>query len=31
VRHRMARAGELLGVDFDDPDVAAHLWLALRT
>ncbi|MFQ6155822.1 PucR family transcriptional regulator [Micrococcus luteus] len=31
VRHRMTRAGELLGVDFDDPDVAAHLWLALRT
>lgn len=31
VRHRMARAGELLGVDFDDPDVGAHLWLALRT
>jgi purine catabolism regulator len=30
VRHRMARVGELLGVDVDDPDVAAHLWLALR-
>ncbi|BCT77804.1 PucR family transcriptional regulator [Sinomonas cyclohexanicum] len=31
VRHRIARAAELLGVDLDDPDVAAHLWLALRT
>ncbi|GAA2202228.1 PucR family transcriptional regulator [Sinomonas flava] len=30
VRNRIARAGELLGVDLDDPDVAAHLWLALR-
>lgn len=30
VRHRIARAVELLGVDLDDPDVAAHLWLALR-
>ncbi|GHG51006.1 Fis family transcriptional regulator [Sinomonas cellulolyticus] len=31
VRHRISRASELLGVDLDDPDVAAHLWLALRT
>ncbi|WP_235779697.1 PucR family transcriptional regulator [Sinomonas notoginsengisoli] len=31
VRHRIARSAELLGVDLDDPDVAAHLWLALRT
>lgn len=30
VRHRILRASELLGVDLDDPDVAAHLWLALR-
>ncbi|GAB4098366.1 PucR family transcriptional regulator [Sinomonas halotolerans] len=30
VRHRIGRAAELLGVDLDDPDVAAHLWLALR-
>lgn len=30
LRHRIAVAGGLLGVDLDDPDVAAHLWLALR-
>ncbi len=30
VRHRIARAQDLLGADLDDPDVAAHLWLALR-
>jgi len=26
----MAVAEKLLGISFDDPDVAAHLWLALR-
>ena len=30
VRHRMDVATELLGANLDDPDVAAHLWLALR-
>ena len=30
LRHRMAVAERLLGVALDDPDVAAHLWLALR-
>lgn len=30
VRYRIAQAKELLGVDLDDPDVAAQLWLALR-
>ncbi|TJY72567.1 PucR family transcriptional regulator [Arthrobacter sp. CAU 1506] len=30
LRHRMAVAERLLGVELDDPDVAAHLWLALR-
>lgn len=30
LRHRMGVAGTLLGVDLNDPDVAAHLWLALR-
>ena len=30
LRHRISVAGGLLGVDLDDPDVAAHLWLALR-
>ena len=30
LRHRISVAGSLLGIDFDDPDVAAHLWLALR-
>jgi purine catabolism regulator len=30
VRYRITQAKELLGVDLDDPDVAAQLWLALR-
>jgi purine catabolism regulator len=30
VRYRIGQASELLGVDLDDPDVAAQLWLALR-
>ncbi|NKX55178.1 PucR family transcriptional regulator [Arthrobacter mobilis] len=30
LRHRMAVAGRLAGLDLDDPDTAAHLWLALR-
>ena len=30
VRYRIAQAKELLGVDLDEPDVAAQLWLALR-
>jgi purine catabolism regulator len=30
LRHRMAVAEKLLGISIDDPDVAAHLWLALR-
>ncbi|MFJ2016566.1 PucR family transcriptional regulator [Streptomyces nodosus] len=30
LRHRIATAGRLLGADLDDPDVASHLWLALR-
>ena len=30
VRYRISRAREILGVDLDDPDVAAQLWLALR-
>lgn len=30
LRHRISVAGSLLGVDLNDPDVAAHLWLALR-
>lgn len=30
LRHRISVASGLLGVDLDDPDVAAHLWLALR-
>ncbi|HEU4674903.1 MAG TPA: PucR family transcriptional regulator [Motilibacteraceae bacterium] len=29
LRHRMARAGALLGVDLEDPQVRAELWLAL--
>jgi purine catabolism regulator len=31
VRYRITQARELLGVDLDDPDVAAQLWLALRS
>ncbi|NOJ61660.1 hypothetical protein HMI57_17510 [Arthrobacter sp. 260] len=31
VRYRIAQAKELLGVDLDDPDVTAQLWLALRS
>ena len=31
LRHRIARCRELLGVDLDDPDVAAELWLYLRS
>ncbi|MDQ0092317.1 PucR family transcriptional regulator [Paeniglutamicibacter psychrophenolicus] len=30
LRHRISVASGLLGVDLDDPDVAAHLWLAMR-
>ncbi|WP_246858501.1 helix-turn-helix domain-containing protein [Citricoccus sp. SGAir0253] len=30
VRHRIGIARSLLGVDLDDPDVFAPLWLALR-
>lgn len=30
VRYRIGQACELLGVDLDDPDVAAELWLAIR-
>lgn len=30
LRHRITVAREVLGVDLDDPDVAAPLWLALR-
>lgn len=30
LRHRISVASNLIGVDLDDPDVAAHLWLALR-
>lgn len=30
LRHRVARARELLGLDLDDADVAAETWLALR-
>jgi len=31
VRHRIGIATQLLGVDLDDPDVSAPLWLALRS
>lgn len=31
LRHRIARCHEVLGVDVDDPDVAAELWLYLRS
>lgn len=31
LRYRVLKARELIGVDLDDPDVAARLWLALRT
>ena len=30
LRYRVARAREQLGLDVDDPDVFAHVWLALR-
>jgi purine catabolism regulator len=30
LRYRLARAREALGVDIDDPDVAARLWLLMR-
>ncbi len=30
LRNRIATATRVLGADLDDPDVAAHLWLALR-
>ncbi|GAA4093457.1 PucR family transcriptional regulator [Nocardioides kongjuensis] len=30
LRYRVGRATELLGLDLDDPDVAAETWLALR-
>lgn len=29
LRHRISVATTLIGVDLDDPDVAAHLWLAM--
>jgi purine catabolism regulator len=30
VRHRLGLIGQTLGLDLDDPDVGARLWLALR-
>ncbi|MDT9593688.1 PucR family transcriptional regulator [Nocardioides zeae] len=30
LRYRVARAREALGLDLDDPDVAARVWLSLR-
>lgn len=30
VRYRIGQAERLLGVELDDPDVAAHLWIALK-
>jgi PucR family transcriptional regulator, purine catabolism regulatory protein len=30
LRHRMGIVTSLIGADIDDPDVSAHLWLALR-
>ena len=30
LRHRISRAQELAGLDFDDPDVAALAWLHFR-
>ena len=30
LRHRIGRARQILGVDIDDPDNAARLWLLLR-
>jgi sugar diacid utilization regulator len=30
LRYRLLRAGEALGVDVDDPDIAARLWLLMR-
>jgi len=30
LRHRMAVTERLIGTGLDDPDTAAHLWLALR-
>ncbi|QFR01657.1 PucR family transcriptional regulator [Streptomyces phaeolivaceus] len=30
LRYRVDRVREITGLDLDDPDVAAHLWLALR-
>jgi purine catabolism regulator len=30
LRHRIETAGQILGADLDDPDVASRLWLALR-
>jgi len=30
LRYRLSRAREALGVDIDDPDVAARLWLLMR-
>ena len=30
LRHRMGIVQSLMGADLDDPDVSAHLWLALR-
>lgn len=31
LRHRIEKVADLIGLDLDDPDVRAHLWLALRT
>jgi purine catabolism regulator len=30
LRYRISRAREALGVDIDDPDIAARLWLLMR-
>lgn len=30
MRHRLGLVADMSGVDIDDPDVAAHLWLTLR-
>ena len=30
LRYRLSRARDALGVDIDDPDIAARLWLLMR-
>jgi purine catabolism regulator len=30
LRYRLSRAREALGLDIDDPDIAARLWLLMR-